>query len=55
MSSRPLRIALPTEDDIQLALEGDKPAHRRVIQQRHRCKKRDAEIAAWDMQQALAR
>jgi len=55
MSSRPFRLSPPTEDDIELAHKGDKAAARRVVQQRHRCKKRDAEIAVWDKEHALAR
>ena len=45
---------LPTEDDVQLALEGDKPARKRIKQQRFRFKKRNREIDKWDVDQAEA-
>ena len=54
-SLRPLRLMLPSDDDIQLALEGDKPARKRIKQQKFRAKKREQEILQWDIQHAEAR
>ena len=54
-SLRPLRLLTPSADDIQLALEGDKSARKRIKQQKCRAKKREQEILQWDVQHAEAR
>ena len=55
LSLRPLRLTLPTEDDIQLALKGDKAARRRVNQQRCRYNKRERDIVLWDIENGQTR
>jgi len=49
MLARPYLLAPPHKEDVLLALAGDVPARKRVTVQKCRVKKRNREIAQWDI------
>ena len=52
MPARPNLLLPPHKEDVLLALAGDLPARKRVKVQKCRFKKRNREIAQWDIDDA---